>query len=106
MICVSEYEMKIILDILHEKVPDCEVRAFGSRYKWTAKDYSDLDLAVAGKLKLGLARMGDLRYAFEESDLPFRVDILDWHSISNEFQAIINNGYEVIYSPETPPNVR
>jgi hypothetical protein len=26
-----------------------------------------------------------------------RVDILDWHGISKEFQAIINRGYEVIY---------
>ena len=31
--------------ILAEHVPECEVRAFGSRAAWTAKDYSDLDLA-------------------------------------------------------------
>jgi type I restriction enzyme S subunit len=97
MICVSEYEMKIIQTILREHAGDCEARAFGSRYKWTAKDYSDLDLAIVGKSKLSLTRTGALRDAFEESDLPFRVDILDWHGISKEFQAIINKGYEVIY---------
>jgi predicted nucleotidyltransferase len=89
--------MRIVQNILREHAADCEVRAFGSRYKWTAKKYSDLDIAIVGKSKLSLARTGALRDAFEESDLPFRVDILDWHSISKEFQAIINNGYEVIY---------
>jgi predicted nucleotidyltransferase len=95
--------MKIIQNILREYAGDCEVRAFGSRYKWTAKKYSDLDIAIIpaieGKSKLDIARTGALRDAFQESDLPFRVDILDWHSISKEFQAIINNGCEVIYSP-------
>jgi predicted nucleotidyltransferase len=99
MICVSEHEMNIIQNILREHAGDCEVRIFGSRYKGTAKDHSDLDLVFVGESNLDLARSGALRDAFEESDLPFRVDILDWHSISKEFQAIINKGYEVIYSP-------
>ena len=51
MIDVSPYHLKIIQKILHKHVPDCEVRAFGSRVTWTAKDYSDLDLAVVGKKK-------------------------------------------------------
>jgi predicted nucleotidyltransferase len=91
--------MEIVQNILRERAFDCEVRAFGSRYKWMAKDYSDLDIAIVGKAKLGIARTGALRDAFQESDLPFRVDILDWHGISKEFQAIINQGYEVIYPP-------
>ena len=65
--------------ILAEHVPDCEVRAFGSRATWTAWEYSDLDLAVVSP---ELARLGhpaaNLREAFEESDLPIRVDVVDW----------------------------
>ncbi|MHB9291212.1 putative type I restriction enzyme, S subunit [Hollandina sp. SP2] len=99
MICVSEHELAAILGILKKHAPDCEARAFGSRYKWTSNEYSDLDLALAGKAKLGLSRLGSIRDAFEESDLPFRVDVLDWHCLSKEFQAIINNGYEVIFTP-------
>jgi predicted nucleotidyltransferase len=97
MICVSEEELKIILDIVKTYASDCEVRAFGSRYKWTAKDYSDLDLVFVGKEKLGINRTGKLREAFEESDLRYRVDVLDWNSISENFKNIINKGYEVIY---------
>ncbi|MDR1484401.1 MAG: nucleotidyltransferase domain-containing protein [Planctomycetaceae bacterium] len=82
MICVSDKELKIILDTIETYASDCEVRAFGSRFKRTAKDYSDLDLVFVGKEKLGINRIGELREAFEESDLPYRVDVLDWNLIS------------------------
>ena len=38
--------------------------------------------------------------AFEASDLPFRVDVLDWHRISESFHKVIEQAYEVIQSPE------
>ena len=41
---------------------------------------------------------------FEESDIPIRVDVLDWHMISPEFQSVINKGYEVIQPAQTNPN--
>ncbi|MDR2170097.1 MAG: hypothetical protein LBP59_08145 [Planctomycetaceae bacterium] len=49
MICVSNKELKIILDIIETYASDCEVWAFGSRCKLAAKDYSDLDLVFIGK---------------------------------------------------------
>ena len=55
-----------------------------------------MDLAVVGTVKLEQHALYDLREAFEESDLPIRIDVLDWHAISPEFQAVINVGYEVI----------
>ncbi len=96
MICVAESELKIVQDILKKYVPDCEVRVFGSRYKWTAKDYSDLDLAIVGNGSLDKKLFYDMKDAFEESDLPFRVDLLDWNGISREFQEVIERGYEVV----------
>lgn len=96
MIDVSPVHLQTILEILSCCVPGCEVRAFGSRYKWTAKDYSDLDLVIVGESKHTLEEISALREAFQESDLPFRVDVLDWHAISPEFQQVIEQGYEVI----------
>jgi hypothetical protein len=34
--------------------------------------------------------------AFAESVLPFRVDLMDWHTISENFQKIIDQKYELI----------
>ena len=85
-----------VKSILAEHVPECEVRAFGSRATWTAKDYSDLDLAIVGEGPLDRRTLGRLKEAFEESDLPMRVDVLDWHSISESFRGVIERGSEVI----------
>ena len=82
--------------ILAEYVPECEVRAFGSRAAWTAKDYSDLDLAVVGDGPLDWRTLDRLKEAFEESDLPMRVDVLDWHGLSDSFREVIERGYTIV----------
>ena len=85
--------------ILAEHVPECEVRAFGSRATWTAKDYSDLDLAVVGEGPLDWRTLDRLKEAFEESDLPMRVDVLDWHNTSESFREVIERDYVVVREP-------
>ncbi|MDR0517136.1 MAG: nucleotidyltransferase domain-containing protein [Fibromonadaceae bacterium] len=96
MIAVSKAELKIIKDILLASVPDCKVKAFGSRTKNTFKQNSDLDLAVVGSGKLGFSKMGELKLSFEESNLPFRVDVLDYNSISQNFKNIIDKSFEFL----------
>ena len=83
--------------ILAEHVPACEVRAFGSRATWTAKDYSDLDLAIVGTGPLDRITLGRLKGAFEESVLPMRVDVLDWHAIPESFRDEIKRDYVVLW---------
>ena len=96
MIDLNPNHLGTVKAILAEHVPECEVRAFGSRATWTAKDYSDLDLAVVGKGPLDWKSLGRLKEAFEESDLPMRVDVLDWYSISDSFRKVIEQDYAVL----------
>ena len=96
MIDISPADEIIVNAILKKHVAKCEVRAFGSRHKWTAKSYSDLDLAIVGTGKLDKNVIYALQEAFEESELSFRVDVLDWYAISDEFRQIIEQGYTVI----------
>ena len=72
------------------------MRVFGSRINGTAKNYSDLDLVVVGPAELDDDTLRRLREAFEESDLPFRVDVLDWRAVSPSFRTVIERGYELI----------
>lgn len=81
--------LKIVQVILQRFVPDHEVWAFGSRAKWLAKEYSDLDLCVLGETPLGFRTLGLLEEAFDESDLPYKVDVVDWATTSPSFRAII-----------------
>ena len=102
MIAVSPAEMEIIHAIIKKHVPDCDVLAFGSRYKGTHDESSDLDLALVGKEKLGLSLIGNIREDFMESDIPFKVSVLDYSTVSPAFRKIIDNGYERIYHPLPP----
>lgn len=64
------------------------VRVFGSRARRKAKPFSDLDLLVLGA-PLGAALRGTVEEAFDESDLPFRVDIAEAALLSPAFRAAI-----------------
>lgn len=82
--------------ILAEVVPECEVRAFGSRVSGRAQTYSDLDLAIVGRGSIDAARLEALKDAFSDSGLPFIVDVLDWNAISESFRKVISGRYEVL----------
>ena len=86
----------IVRRVLHRHVPHREVLAFGSRATWTAKDYSDLDLAVMGEEPLSLRTASALDEALGDSDLPFKVDIVDWAKIDDVFREIIRRNGVVL----------
>ena len=96
MIDISPGDLKIVRDILRKHVPDCEVWAFGSRAKWTAKTYSDLDLAVITDTPMSFEVSGALREDFSDSDLPWRVDVVDWATTSEAFRRIIEQDKVVV----------
>jgi uncharacterized protein len=85
--------------ILQMHIPEAEVWIFGSRVDGTAKKYSDVDLVLLNKNKIDIHRIEVLKDAFSESDLPMQVDVLDWNSISEKFQKVIERKYEIIKRP-------
>jgi len=100
MIAVNPFEMEIILGIIKKHVPDCDVLAFGSRLKWTHSDASDLDLAIVGKEKLSIGTLLGLKEDFMESDIPYKVDVLDYHGVSSAFRGVVDAVNERIYEGE------
>lgn len=96
MIDLAPHHLETVKDILREHVPDCEVRAFGSRVTRTASEYSDLDLVVVGAGALQRGTVPRLKEAFEESDLPIRVDVLDWYRIPQSFRDVIERNEVVL----------
>lgn len=69
---------------------DTEVLVFGSRATMTAKPYSDLDLALRNS-KNGIKSelIAKLEYDFEESTLPWKVDIINFDDVNDNFKKII-----------------
>src|SRR6218665_2245556 len=88
---------RIVEAILKKHVPRYMVWAFGSRDKWLAKDYSDLDLEIITEKALALAVSASLSDDFSASDLPYKVDVVDWATTSAAFREIIERDRVVVW---------
>ena len=83
-------DLRIVRDVLRRHLPaDVRVWVFGSRASWMTKDSSDLDLALEGEHRIPPQRLSALESAFEDSDLPFAVDVVDVNRISRRFRRIV-----------------
>jgi len=100
-------ELRIVSDILREHVPQHDVWAFGSRVHGKhLKPFSDLDLAIITNAPIPLEKLLDLRAAFSASDLPYRVDIVDWAAADPSFQSIVAANHEVLSNGIAQPGAR
>ena len=87
--------LEVVQDILREYLPTgVKVWVFGSRANWTTKDSSDLDLALEGDGKLSHKVLGTLKDTFDDSSLPYTVDVVDLNRISDSFRQIVKSQRE------------
>lgn len=96
MIELTSQQLEIIQNILREEIPQHTVSVFGSRTKKSTKQFADLDLLVRGRDRLSLEKLASLKNRFSESNLPFRVDIVDEQDTSEEFLKTIKSNCEII----------
>ncbi len=89
MLDLSSEDLGILNTILTEQMPGVKVLAFGSRVKGRARKFSDLDLALDAGSPIGWSRIGDLKEAFSESDLPIKVDVIDLNDITDRFRELV-----------------
>jgi predicted nucleotidyltransferase len=83
-------DLKIVQNILRAHLPaTARAFVFGSRATGKTKRSSDLDLAIDLGRILTREENADLADAFDESDLPYRVDVVDLNGASESFRAII-----------------
>lgn len=88
---INPYHLDIVRDILHKYLPTgFSVWVFGSRATWTTRFSSDLDIAVQGKDKLDYDSKLALDIAFDESALPYTVDIIDLNNVNPQFKRIVD----------------
>lgn len=82
-------DLTTVRDILRRHVPTRRVIAFGSRTTGRSKPFSDLDLAILGEVAVASTILAALADDFDESSLPFKVDIVDWATTARSFRDII-----------------
>ena len=87
---LSADHRRIVLEILGAHLPaTAKVWVFGSRATGRARRYSDLDLAIDAGRELTLDEFAILAEAFSDSDLPYRVDVVDWSATDESFRCLI-----------------
>lgn len=91
--------LDVVLRALSRHVPNRDIRVMGSRAEGRSKPFSDLDLVVMGSEPLDLRTIGQLRDAFDDSNLPFAVDIIEWASCSDGFRRLVETHAKPFRSP-------
>jgi predicted nucleotidyltransferase len=91
-IALEERDRDTLIALLNRFLPRTRVWAFGSRVKGNALPWSDLDLVVFARAEQRL-QLALLKEALEESNLPFRVDLLEWDGLPENFKENIKAGY-------------
>ena len=102
---ITAEQRKTVLALLARHLPNTTAWVYGSRVKWTARLQSDLDLVVFATPEQA-GRVSDLREAFEESNLPFRVDLFVWDDVPEQFRKTIEAEHVVLVEREEQKTAR
>lgn len=97
-IAVSVSHLDYILKQLKLYLPEAAVWAFGSSIKGSNRPSSDLDLAVLCDKETALKQLPKLNDVFVESDIPFKIQLLDFNRLPFNMQENIKKQYVVIYT--------
>jgi uncharacterized protein len=89
-VSLDPQQEKIVLEILGKY--DFDWKVFGSRVCGNPRADSDLDICLINADKpVPLDLLGNLREQFMLSDLPFKVDLVDYQDLSAAFRELIDS---------------
>ena len=90
MIDLEEKYINFIKSTVTKFLKNFDLYLFGSRVKGTARKYSDIDIAILSD-ELDENKRLKILFEFENSTLPYQVDIVDLKTVSDDFKALIEN---------------
>ncbi len=103
---INPDHLNMVSDILHKHLPsNTKIWVFGSRAKWETTDASDLDLAIENIKPIDHKTMTALDVAFDDSNLPYTVDVVDLKNVSDNFKKIINAQKVLLFKDKTSLDV-
>lgn len=63
-------------------MPDVKIYLFGSRARGTNGPRADIDIAIDGGKKLPIADVDEIKSMFKESNIMYKIDVVDFYSIN------------------------
>jgi len=86
---MTTYEKQMATIFKHYLDPGTQVILFGSRAAGTAHATSDYDFALKAESQIPMRTLFAIKEAFHESTIPFKVDVVDIHSVSEPLYSEI-----------------
>ncbi len=82
--------LSFIKQTLRAHLPDPSYRLFlfGSRATGTARRFSDVDVGIEGPKPVSSTILMNVQETLEESDIPFKVDVVDFSQTSDRFRLL------------------
>lgn len=93
---ISKNQLALVREIVERRVPNYTVWCFGSIARGDNRAFSDLDLVIMSKGVLDFSQLAKIRSDFDESNLPFKVDVSDWFALDPEFKKIVEADHVVV----------
>jgi uncharacterized protein len=91
----DKYFLMIKDIIINNFGDDVRIILFGSRAKAANQNASDYDISIISEKNDKLIRMSRVKEELENSNIPFKVDLVDFNSVPEIFQkSIKQNGIE------------
>jgi predicted nucleotidyltransferase len=94
---INDFQRKIIIDILSTYHPEFSFYFYGSRVKGGFEKTSDLDILIKGRQEVPQNILAEMLKLFDESDLPFIVNLTDYSKIDKGFYDLIKNDLVSLY---------
>jgi predicted nucleotidyltransferase len=87
---LEEKWKKLIKEIVRKYLPDKDYKIFifGSRAEGKNRKFSDIDLGIEGPEKISSLIHLNIEEDLENSDIPYRVDVVDFKTVSPDFAKI------------------
>jgi uncharacterized protein len=87
---LGDKDKQEIKDIVFTYIDPAEYRVsiFGSRATDLARKYSDIDIGIEGSIPVSGRVMSDIKSAFEDSNISYRVDVVDFNQVTPKFRQI------------------
>jgi len=98
---VNEKEQKIIESILSKYREEYSFYYYGSRAKGNFQKPSDLDILIKGSEEMPIETFAKLRREFDESWLPFIIDLHDFHRMTEKFYQLIEPSLVDVFGSES-----
>jgi predicted nucleotidyltransferase len=85
---LDSHTLKTVKEIVGSYLPNSSYNAFifGSRVTGSNRPFSDIDLGILGPKPLPTKNYISLVQALEDSDIPYRTDVVDFASVSDRFK--------------------